>query len=693
MSPFGKMLIDISSIDNARQEAITKFGIDSFSRLVFLLNGKTDDFIRRDQTTIENVLTSIDASSIDLEGLRKEAKQYALAQFIYQVAGGENLDADLLVQAAERLINDGFDTPERLAQANQSIITDKLRRNGNDIVPNPERFVGEARKSISNSVAFVDMRERNEQLRQALESERTKLLSKKNKNNGSLPNSHERELRSINRKLYGIEEVSKDTPIRPSSWVVDPLFEAVRKAFAQTNQKLEDHFFGKLRSQENFQSITSDEKELAAVYGILQRNHITDPKLGIRFTDGLSFARSEYNNHKDLFDGVYDILAEESNSQSQNKFASKSVNTQQWATVVKTLANQGIAAKDRYLSLHTKTALSRYIAADEDAPGSTFEINLPDLEQESSVEIIKDNILAMQAIYFAAILEDLKLFQVVDRLVELFQIGMLPLGKSHAGDLLFERMENNIKQFSEYDRRNLYARTLGFPGGEASGLVNRDFQMLWMRFISAISSFARQTNVDTLLRSSIPYRVSQEQIRKSGRDLAANLSLHGFSIAHYAAVKLERQIKDDIKILSDPEVKGAYGAKDMYGVIDQVAATDLGGPRNSIQYRTMASSGAVIIRWLANHATDLSSVNSPTLLDINEIAMPYGHASGSTAMISPHDSDLVNACERWLAVTGTPDNKIETYANPYEGPTLTSRPVQIPSIAQDMLESVGVGNI
>jgi hypothetical protein len=50
----------------------------------------------------------------------------------------------------------------------------------------------------------------------------------------------------------------------------------------------------------------------------------------------------------------------------------------------------------------------------------------------------------------------------------------------------------------------------------------------------------------------------------------------------------------------------------------------------------------------------------------------------------------VNACEQWLAVTGTSDERVEEYAQPIEGPNMTSRPIQIPSVARDALEAAGI---
>ena len=212
-----------------------------------------------------------------------------------------------------------------------------------------------------------------------------------------------------------------------------------------------------------------------------------------------------------------------------------------------------------------------------------------------------------------------------------------------------------------------------------------------MRLIASVSSFARQITVDSLLRATVPGRVHQEQVRKAGRDLASNLSLYGYGMTYHAAVELQHTIQEIFQILRGAEVKAAFGARDVYQVIEQVSALELGAHVNTVRARTMATAGATIIAWLVKKARDLGSISLAPILDTAEILNPSIHPAGSKPTTDPFDSDLVSACERWLAVTGTPDQQVESYADPFEGPATPSRPIQMPSAARDMLQSVGIG--
>jgi hypothetical protein len=139
--------------------------------------------------------------------------------------------------------------------------------------------------------------------------------------------------------------------------------------------------------------------------------------------------------------------------------------------------------------------------------------------------------------------------------------------------------------------------------------------------------------------------VGQQEL-KSGRDLAVNLSLHGYGMAHFAAVELQKLIRTVKQMLSAPDVLSSFGVKDCWQLTERISTLYLGGAVNSVRQRTMAQAGAKIINWLADHATALS-------------------AKTGTGGVKPHeDPDLVSQVESWLAVTGTGDDTVERFSEP-----------------------------
>ena len=277
-----------------------------------------------------------------------------------------------------------------------------------------------------------------------------------------------------------------------------------------------------------------------------------------------------------------------------------------------------------------------------------FGIGLPDLDAATNFEVVADHCRMVGAFIVASELEQLKMFEVVDALVDMFRRGDLPLGKGTAGTRLHNYWREAPNRMSDAERRNFYAIALGLPTGEPGVAANRDFQHLWLRFVSAVSSLVRESRAD---RPTCPAAISRRQVRTAARELAVNMSAHGYGMAFYAGADLQMQIKDIIAIISDKQVRAACGARDMWGVVDHIAQTELGGARNSSRHRSLATSGAIITNWIASHANRLGAA-APPIIDLAKVEHPPRRRSGQTAASNPTDYDLVNACELWLAESG-----------------------------------------
>jgi hypothetical protein len=272
-------------------------------------------------------------------------------------------------------------------------------------------------------------------------------------------------------------------------------------------------------------------------------------------------------------------------------------------------------------------------------------------------EIVAENIRATGPIYTSAMLEELKVFQVTDKLVAAFQNGLLPVKKSVARRL-YQYWRESAQRLTEQERKSLYRRVLGLPGGDPDVVPNQEFGGLWIRFLSSVSELARQRTTDLG-----PQATTEQKTRAAGRDLAQNLSLYGYGAAFFAATELRNQIDQIVQLLSDREIQQVYGARDMWQVVDRVANLNLGGAANSTRYRTRASSGAAIIAWLANNVRKVSGSGRAPLLTLKNKSSQPGKL-GTLAIKSPTDADLVAACEQWLAVSGTSDGSVDDFSQP-----------------------------
>jgi hypothetical protein len=414
---------------------------------------------------------------------------------------------------------------------------------------------------------------------------------------------------------------------------------------------------------------------------VADRSDAAWSRMGKSFFNALGEAQS----YKPLSAKVLSILAGESGGSGRD--SRQVVDAGEFAKVMRELVTKGVDANERQLHRKVSEALDHVQNVVGDGVTSEIGIDLPDLDATSDSEIVADNVRLMGPVICAAMLDELKAFQVVDKLLENAQNGQLPIGKGNAGALLYKRWKEAPNRMSENERRDLYAMTMGQPGGNPSIQGNTDFNDLWLRFVSSVSQFVRQQDVDRLLRAALPSATGAQQMRKAARDLASNLSLHGFGMTYYAALELQGEIKQMIALLSDAEIRGATGAKDMWGVIDVIATTQLGGARTSSRYKTLATCGAIITAWLANN---IDRIMRPlgSLLDMMDVRSPMPRSAGQKATSNPTDYDLVNACELWLADTATSDSRVDEMSQPRMSPVMTSQPVQVPAFAREFLDDI-----
>jgi hypothetical protein len=281
---------------------------------------------------------------------------------------------------------------------------------------------------------------------------------------------------------------------------------------------------------------------------------------------------------------------------------------------------------------------------------------------EETGDIVAANLRALQPIYFAATLEEARVFDVVQALVSMFANGMLPLGPGRGGAMLYKYWRGDHKRLTPEQRRTVYARAFGLAGGDIGVTRNHEFNDLWMRFVSIVGMYAAELQALPPEERS----VNAEDVLVSGRDLGINLSIYGHGLPWFAASEFKTEIHQAMELLSSAELQIAFGAKTPWEVIYNVAASELGVTLNVPRAHTRAESGVIIIRWLSNRRTRLLRPRGANILRHEDIC------EGRTALsqnknptLYPTDSDLVTACEQWLGVTGT-QAEVLTEAQPVQ---------------------------
>ncbi|MBC7898736.1 MAG: hypothetical protein H7070_01665, partial [Saprospiraceae bacterium] len=149
--------------------------------------------------------------------------------------------------------------------------------------------------------------------------------------------------------------------------------------------------------------------------------------------------------------------------------------------------------------------------------------------------------------------------------------------------------------------------------------------------------------------------LASEYVRKAGRDLAANLSLYGWAATQFAARRLRQHIESSLGILNQPSVQKAYGATNLYQVIERVSSSEFNLTPNIVKHRTMAEAGKQLIDLIAKyHFVWNRSSGLPVFVE-------PGRAG---EIDDPDKTAFFTLTQQWLAVNGIKDAQVDQYSEP-----------------------------
>ncbi|MBC5784494.1 hypothetical protein H8N03_16215 [Ramlibacter sp. USB13] len=373
------------------------------------------------------------------------------------------------------------------------------------------------------------------------------------------------------------------------------------------------------------------------------------------------------------------------------KGGSTSISHQEFAFVARSIIGNGASIKFGHPDLESsiRIALDQYVQSR--ATGDSLSLppgTLPGGTQNAGgdADLNSDNIRVIGLVYPLALLEKALPLRVADRVAELFMNGLLPFGQGAAGKAIDDYYWESEDRLNEAQRRSQYARMIGMPGGEVSKEVapNKNFEQLFLRFISAVSEFTRQREVDRMFttRTSI-LATTDEQVRKCAFEVAQNASLYAWGGSFHVAARINRHLQRAIEILNQPPVLRVYAASNHWQVIERVAQQDFGGAPNWAKYSTMAQAASRIFDVLARNtpALSASATGVPFLFDpalAGSVSSGFAITTTSTrppSGLSPADTNqILTSVQLWLAVNGVRDDQVKQYAQPVEMNTVPSIP-------------------
>ncbi len=198
-------------------------------------------------------------------------------------------------------------------------------------------------------------------------------------------------------------------------------------------------------------------------------------------------------------------------------------------------------------------------------------------------EIRADDVRAAGVLYAAATLDELKLIEMVERLNELNQQKLLNIGAGAASNALHVFWDAAYKRMPPQRRLATYARVIGTPGAADDAERNDAFAGLFEALVTAIAEG------------------SADEVGPAATELHENLAEHTDEATTKAAVELRATFTELAEVLSDIELRAAFppqAAADMWEFVDYVMRDWGSNPGGVQRTRTLATSGATILRAL-----------------------------------------------------------------------------------------------
>jgi len=282
-------------------------------------------------------------------------------------------------------------------------------------------------------------------------------------------------------------------------------------------------------------------------------------------------------------------------------------------------------------------------------------------------ELIPDHISAVGMILAGYELETAGLFQALQRSLEIFMDGQLPVAYDQAGQALNAYYWDQINQMTESARWMQYSRVLGVAGGELPKDVQPNHGLMdnLMGFVSSLSEYDRQQRVADMLGQPRALNLTGEHVRKAGRDLGAACTLYGYGYTQFGAKKLQTQIQTALNIFKLPDFQAAWGVQGAWQAIQRIMSQEFQKTPNVVKQRTLAESGKAILDLIASNSGAWSGTSGNPLFQID----------GAAGDISDPDRlAFMRHAEFIIAVSGTSDADVSANAAPKDTPAIATIP-------------------
>jgi hypothetical protein len=254
------------------------------------------------------------------------------------------------------------------------------------------------------------------------------------------------------------------------------------------------------------------------------------------------------------------------------------------------------------------------------------QISYPYIQADFDDAVVPSQLHAAAELYFIYQHERMKVFQVIDVLQRMFQMGTMRIqrGPGARGLYLLEKWQP--LRYKLRDRMLAYRRAFNYGNATlpASGLVNRGFHRLMVGFMVAVAQYFRDLMIGEVIRGGqlIDQRPfgSVATVQRIGLDLRYSLDRTTYGNIFSLAMETGHYLRTVLKLLDAPDIKKSFDANTKWDVIEAVSSRHLGGAADLSQRAKMAESGRRMLQFVADN--DFKTAIDPILFQ--SVIRPMG---------------------------------------------------------------------
>ncbi len=235
------------------------------------------------------------------------------------------------------------------------------------------------------------------------------------------------------------------------------------------------------------------------------------------------------------------------------------------------------------------------------------ELPYPRIRPDFDAAVIPTQVHAAAQLYFIYQHERMKVFEVIDVLRKLFQLGRLRIQQGPGARGLYILEKWKPLRYTRRDRMIAYKRAFNYGAGAipAGAVVNQNFHYQFVAFMSALAQYTRDLTVSEVVKGAAgiddrPYGTIAT-IQRLGTDLRYALDRSSYGNILALTQEVGEYLLTTLDLLGSPDILKSFDANNKWDVIEQVSQRHLNGHAPLSQRSKMAEAGRRTLEFIASN--------------------------------------------------------------------------------------------